>query len=419
MLRSPLMSFYRRLGIRSLEMKVLVPSAALFLLSLIGGAILFLGGSHLARRRQVEEQNRTEAEHVIEAMGQRVEAVSSAAQMLAEDPSMVEAIHKGSDTSRRMLDSHAWDVRERFDLALVQIYDSQGEVQAGLVLSSIDLDNSVSLSLLNMAESNKSVGRAVDGHVLLLNRAPSNKLCTPLNTITGVSRSLLEDDVLLSEQQERGLGLIHSLGRYLLELTDDFLDVSRMRASAITLSLEEVDMRLLIESALDAVAPLIDGKPITLQADIDADLPAVRADKRRIRQVMLNLLSSAATFTESGQISVRARMIEALNADGERVEPFVEVRISDTALEISKDRLRDGFRALSPSDSSPNAECIATGFALPITKVLVDLHVGRIWADGAFGKRATFTFVLPVDHLKSANENLPGRRPGKPGDSSG
>ena len=231
----------------------------------------------------------------------------------------------------------------------------------------------------------------------------SHKLRAPLNTITGLSRGLIEAEVNpLSEQQERDASLICSLGQHLLELTDDFLDISKLRTGKITLSLEDVDMRLLIESSLDAVAPLVEDRPITLRADIAPNLPVVRADKRRIRQVMLNLLSNAVAFTEEGRINVRARGIEDLNADTGRMEPFAEVSISDTGLAISKDKLIDGFRAFDRPDlegsSTPFPECVAAGFALPITEALIELHGGRIWVDGevAKGMGVAFTFVLPV-----------------------
>ena len=159
----------------------------------------------------------------------------------------------------------------------------------------------------------------------------------------------------------------------------------------------------MIESSLDAVAPLIEDKPIELRADIESDLPLVRADKRRIRQVMLNLLSNAVAFTEAGHIGVRARPMEALNVDTGRMEPSVEIRIRDIGLTISKEKLVDGFRALDRLDpqavSSPLSECMAAGFALPITEALVDLHGGRIWVDGEVGEGTVFTFVLPVNRI--------------------
>jgi signal transduction histidine kinase len=231
----------------------------------------------------------------------------------------------------------------------------------------------------------------------------SHKLGTPLNTIAGLSESLLETAGPLTDQQQRDVSLVRSLAQYLLELTDDFLDVSKMRAGKITLILGEVDLRLLIESALDAVAPLIEDKPITLRAELDPDLPIVCADKRRVRQAVLNLLSNAAAFTDAGCICVAARKIEALNVDNGCMEPFVEVRVSDSGLVISEERLSQGLEAFSrPAEGfraqgQPISESVAAGFGLPITKALINLHGGRLWVDGEPGKGVAFTFVLPID----------------------
>jgi two-component system sensor histidine kinase/response regulator len=235
----------------------------------------------------------------------------------------------------------------------------------------------------------------------------SHKLRAPLSTIAGLSGNLLEEsNGSITDQQERDVSLIHSLGQYLLELTDDFLDISKMKADAITLNLEDVNMRLLIESTLDAVAPLIEDRPITLSAEIDSDLPVVYADKRRVRQVMINLLSNAATFTESGRIGVRARNMEALNVDMERMEPFVEVRISSTGLNILEEKLTAGLWAFNRPDSSPVPSCVAAGFGLPVTEALIDLHGGRIWVDSKPGEGTTFTFMLPIDRSEAENHQL-------------
>jgi signal transduction histidine kinase/HAMP domain-containing protein len=238
----------------------------------------------------------------------------------------------------------------------------------------------------------------------------SHKLRAPLTTISGLAGSLLEGRLgPLTDGQERDVDLICSLGQHLLELTDDFLDISKMRPGTITLTLEDVDMRLLIESSLDAIAPLIEDRPVTLCAEIDQDLPIVCADKRRVRQVLLNLLSNVAAFTRAGRISVRARKIEALNVDGARMEPFIEVCIAETGPGISTERLPGDLRALARPDVCQASEYVAAGFGFPITQALLDLHGGRIWADSKSDGGTTFTFILPVDQL-DADEIQPPER---------
>lgn len=117
---------------------------------------------------------------------------------------------------------------------------------------------------------------------------------------------------------------------------------------------------------------------------------------------MLNLLSNAVAFTEAGRISVRARGIEALNADTGCMEPSVEVSISDTGLAISRQRQRNGLQTSVLPDHARVSDCLVAGFGLPITEALIDLHGGRIWLGDEPGGGTTLTLLLPVNPLEAA-----------------
>ncbi len=226
----------------------------------------------------------------------------------------------------------------------------------------------------------------------------SHELRTPLNTIIGFSKVLLNGlDGPLTEKQEQDLTFIHKSGQHLLSLIRDILDVSQINAGKIELDIKQVDLEEVIDNALDAIPPLIEDKPVALCKDIEPGLPVIRADKRRVRQIMLNLLSNAAKFTESGQIAVHARLIEALNAEGERMEPFVEVSVIDTGVGIPEDKLVQVFEEFTQVDSSSTRRFEGTGLGLPITKKLVELHKGRIWVESEPGQGSVFTFTLPVN----------------------
>jgi putative methionine-R-sulfoxide reductase with GAF domain/HAMP domain-containing protein len=150
----------------------MVPSVVLILLSLIGSTALFAGGSYLASRWLLEQQVSHEADDVIKALDQRVAALSGAGQVLASDVDVIRGLQQTSNTVGGVLNGRAQAVQERFDLALVQIYGDSGRAWADLVLSSMCIDTSVTSSLLNMAEPGTPVARVVDGHLLLLGRAP-------------------------------------------------------------------------------------------------------------------------------------------------------------------------------------------------------------------------------------------------------
>jgi signal transduction histidine kinase len=226
----------------------------------------------------------------------------------------------------------------------------------------------------------------------------SHELRTPLNSIIGFSKILLKGtDGPLSDVQIEDIGIIHDAGRHLLSLIQDILDVSQINAGKIHLDFEAVDLREIAQSMLDAVRAMVQDKPVLLVADIDPMLPLVRADKRRLRQIMLHLLSNAAKFTEVGQISVQARVIRALNPDTGQMEPFVEISVSDTGVGIPRDRQDDIFKEFGQiDDATTRRHHEGIGLGLPITKRLVELHGGQIWVKSQVGKGSTFAFSLPL-----------------------
>lgn len=225
----------------------------------------------------------------------------------------------------------------------------------------------------------------------------SHELRTPLNSIIGFSKVLLKGiDGPINERQAQDLKYIHESGQHLLSLVQDIIDISRINAGKMELQLEEVDLREIVQSALDAVAPLLQEKPITLEQHI-GDVPPLYADRRRLRQILLNLLSNAIKFTERGFISVSAQTVESWNACTERQESFVQISVSDTGIGIPPDRLTEIFEEFTQVDSSDSRSRDGAGLGLPITKKLIELHGGRIWVKSKLGEGSTFTFTLPLN----------------------
>jgi signal transduction histidine kinase len=225
----------------------------------------------------------------------------------------------------------------------------------------------------------------------------SHELRTPLNSIIGFSKVLLKGmDGPLTDAQTQDLTVIHEAGQHLLSLIQDVLDVSQINAGKMCLDLEDVELGGLTKNMLDAVQAMIQDKAVSLVADIDPTLPPVRADGRRLRQIMLNLLSNAAKFTDGGQITVRARVIEAFNPDTERMEPFVEVSVHDTGIGIPQDKIEDIFKEFTQVDASSTRRYAGAGLGLPITKKLVELHGGKIWVKSKVKQGTTFFFTLPL-----------------------
>jgi PAS domain S-box-containing protein len=224
----------------------------------------------------------------------------------------------------------------------------------------------------------------------------SHELRTPLNSIIGFSRVILKGiDGPVNEQQHQDLSAIYNSGQHLLGLINDILDLSKIDAGKMELAFDEINMGDTIHSVMSTAVGLVKDKQIRLQEQIDNDLPAVRADSMRLRQVLLNLISNAAKFTDEGEIIVSASL--HTNSLGNQE---VMVSVTDSGPGISPEDQDKLFKPFSQVDASPTRKTGGTGLGLSISHRLVELHGGRIGVHSAVGKGSTFYFTVPVFSAK-------------------
>ncbi len=220
----------------------------------------------------------------------------------------------------------------------------------------------------------------------------SHELRTPLNSIIGFSKVILKGiDGPITDLQRQDLTAIHNAGQHLLGLINDILDLSKIEAGKMQLSYEEVSMADLINSVMSTAVGLVKDKPIQLIKEIEPDLPTVRADPMRIRQVILNLVSNAAKFTEEGHIRVFARRQKGPHGLEE-----ILIGVEDTGPGIAPEDQDKLFKPFSQVDASPTRKTGGTGLGLSISRSLVEMHGGRIWLESEVGKGSTFYFTLPL-----------------------
>lgn len=214
----------------------------------------------------------------------------------------------------------------------------------------------------------------------------SHELRTPLNSIINFAYLLvLGTEGALTPGQEDMLRRIGDAGHHLLGLINDILDLAKIEAGRLEVFFQEVDMRALIQSVTATAVGLLRDKPVALRNETPSDLPPVRADAIRVRQVLLNLLSNAARFTEAGAIVVRAV------ADGE----WVTISVADTGVGLAAHEMHRIFGEFVQGEHVVARRGGGTGLGLSISKHLVELQGGRLWAVSEPGQGATFFFTLP------------------------
>ena len=220
----------------------------------------------------------------------------------------------------------------------------------------------------------------------------SHELRTPLNSIIGFSRVIMKGiDGPVSELQLQDLNAIHHSGQHLLGLINDILDLSKIEAGKMELSFDRVELPEIIRGVLATTGGLVKDKPVRLIPEVQTDLPAVYADSIRVRQILLNLLSNAAKFTESGSITVRA----VVRTQG-LPHPMVEITVHDTGIGIAEADIPKLFQSFSQVDGSATRKTGGTGLGLAICKNLVELHGGQIWVESSTSGGTAFFFTLPV-----------------------
>ncbi len=219
----------------------------------------------------------------------------------------------------------------------------------------------------------------------------SHELRTPLNAILGYSELLLEEAQEAQEQgQTEDLGRILGAGEHLLRLINDLLDISRIEADAIELVIEELHLAPLAEEVQDLLAPLVEANANQLHVEVD---PAIdlRADRQRLKQILINLLGNAAKFTHNGDITLRATAVQGLSEADKRLHIIVR----DTGIGMREEDLERIFDPFAQVSNDQELRNKGTGLGLAITGKLVQLFGGTLGVESSPGIGSTFTIDLP------------------------
>jgi signal transduction histidine kinase len=217
----------------------------------------------------------------------------------------------------------------------------------------------------------------------------SHELRTPLNSIIGFSDMLLTEEAGgLSPIQRDFLETVARNGRHLLALISELLDLSKIEAGRLRLTLESLDLRDLLREAAENVRAQTEQRHHRLEVDVPDEPLQVSADHVRVRQILLNLLSNAIKFTPDGG---QVRLVGRADNGGARVE------VIDTGIGIAPADQSKLFQEFVQLDASASRQYEGTGLGLALCKRLVELHGGRIGVESDHGRGSTFWFTLPHD----------------------
>jgi GAF domain-containing protein len=215
----------------------------------------------------------------------------------------------------------------------------------------------------------------------------SHELRTPLNAILGYTELII--DGIYGEAPEKMRAVmerVQSNGKHLLGLINDVLDLSKIEAGQLVLSIQDYSIKDVVHGVYSAVEPLANSKKLAFKIDVPANLPPARGDDRRLTQVLLNLVGNAIKFTDAGEVAVKAAASNGAYT----------ITVRDTGPGIAEADQAKIFDEFQQADSTQTKAKGGTGLGLSIAKRIIEMHGGKLWVESSLGAGSTFSFTVPL-----------------------
>lgn len=223
----------------------------------------------------------------------------------------------------------------------------------------------------------------------------SHELRTPLNSIIGFTGVILQGLAgPLNEEQTKQLGMVRTSARHLLSLINDVLDISKIEAGQLEIFSKPFVYREAVDKVVATVSILAQQKGLTLSTHIAPEVATIVSDRRRVEQILLNLLNNAIKFTDQGSVRLECRVVNRT----------LETRVIDTGIGIKPEDHDKSFLTFYQLDAGMTRRHEGSGLGLTICKRLVEILSGAIWLESEWGVGSTFGFTLPVNDILSQDQ---------------
>ncbi len=291
------------------------------------------------------------------------------------------------EMEKRFLHKDGRLVWSRLTVSLIQ--DSVGKSQFILsIIKDITAHKQAEIELRDSKEAAEAGSRAKSEFLATM----SHELRTPLHAILGLSQLLAQELFgSLNAKQKEYLDCIHSSGQHLLELISDILDLSKVEAGKEELTLVAIDVQELCNDAVMIVRDRANEKDLQLTSEVDPQVDICIGDERRVKQMLLNLLTNAIKFTPAGRVSLRIQ----------KVPQGIAFTVADTGIGIAPEQLKLLFQPFKQLDSQLNRQYAGTGLGLALTRKLARLHGGDVTVQSTLGEGSQFTLFLPYGSQES------------------
>ncbi len=246
--------------------------------------------------------------------------------------------------------------------------------------------------ILNAKESAEAIARAKAEFL----SGMTHELRTPLNAIIGYSEMLSED--VSGEGYGEDLEKITSASKYLLNLINNVLDLSKVEANRMTLYLEDFNVSLLIKEVVSTIQPLVKKNNNILEVEIQPEVQAMYADSTKVRQVLYNLLSNACKFTKEGKITLQVQSLQQNDIE------YIRFSVIDTGIGLTEEQLEKLFQKYAQADASIARDYGGTGLGLVLTQQFCNMMGGSVHVSSQHGTGSEFSILLPRQVTKEHKE---------------